>query len=100
MEIDKQNFRPAPFQVHASVNGRDDLYFERTIRLRPFTMNNPNFQQISYLEDLWSKLSLLPLIALFPSCCMPQFQSESCCTTIQMEMSSVFLCKSNSFPFQ
>ena len=32
----------------------------------------------------------------FPSCCMPQFQSESWCTTIQMEMSCVFLCKSNS----
>ena len=36
----------------------------------------------------------------FPSCCMPQFQSESWCTTIQMEMSCVFLCKSNSFPLQ
>ena len=34
----------------------------------------------------------------FPSCCMPQFQSESSCTTIQIEMSYLFLCKSNSFP--
>ena len=29
---------------------------------------------------------------------MPQFQSESWCTTIQMEMSCELLCKSNSFP--
>ena len=36
----------------------------------------------------------------FPGCFMPQFQSESWCTAIQMEMSCVFLCKSNSFPFQ
>ena len=36
----------------------------------------------------------------FPSCCTPQFQSESWCTTIQMVMSCVFLCKSNSFPLQ
>ena len=36
----------------------------------------------------------------FPSCCMPQFQSDSWCTTIQIEMSCVFLCKSNSFPLQ
>ena len=27
----------------------------------------------------------------FLSCCMPQFQSESWCTTIQMEMSCVFI---------
>ena len=31
----------------------------------------------------------------FPSCCMPQFHSESWCTTIQMEMSCELLCKSN-----
>ena len=36
----------------------------------------------------------------FPSCCMPQFQSESWCSTIQMEISCLFSCKSNSFPFQ
>ena len=36
----------------------------------------------------------------FPSCCMPQFQSESWFTTIQLEMSCVFLFKSNSFPLQ
>ena len=36
----------------------------------------------------------------FPSCCMPQFQSKSWCTTIQMEMSCVLLCKSNSFSLQ
>ena len=36
----------------------------------------------------------------FPSCCMPQLQSECWCKTIQMEMSCVLLCKSNSFPFQ
>ena len=36
----------------------------------------------------------------FPSCCMPQFQSESWCTTIQMEMNCELLCKSNSFPLQ
>ena len=36
----------------------------------------------------------------FPSCYMPQFQSEPRCTTIQMQMSCELLCKSNSFPLQ
>lgn len=44
-----------------------------------------------------SESSVKP-ISQFPIYCMPQFQSESWCTTIQM--ACVFLCKSNSFPFQ
>ena len=34
------------------------------------------------------------------SCCLPPFQSESWCTTIQMQMSVVFSCKSNSLSFE
>ena len=40
--------------------------------------------------------------SLFPSCCMPQFQSESWRTTIRMEMSRALSSygKSNSFSLQ
>ena len=39
-------------------------------------------------------------IGPFPSCYLPRFQSESWCTIIQMEMSGVFSCKSNSLSFE
>ena len=41
----------------------------------------------------WINTSTSKTNTPFPSCCMPQFQSESRCTTIQMEMSCVFLRK-------
>ena len=39
-------------------------------------------------------------ISPFPSCRLPRFQSESLCTTIQMEIIGVFSRKSNSLSFE
>ena len=81
--------------VRRTVSGKLFTSSWCSIKERKFS---PNLL-FALLPEVPSCLMLILKLILynspFPSCCMPQYQNESWCTAIHMEMSCLFLCKSN-----